>query len=81
MSLLTLFNISFLSLLTAVKSFIVQVTQNVKKTPKKNGAWLRDTQSDQMIRKKNTPNFLKNSPKSCEVKKSQNIYIKPLLIP
>jgi hypothetical protein len=33
-------------------------------------------QSDQMIRKKNSPNILKDSPQSCQVKKSQNIYNK-----
>jgi hypothetical protein len=32
-------------------------------------------QGDQKIRKK-SPNFSKNSPKSCQVKKSQNIYNK-----
>ncbi len=32
-------------------------------------------QSDQMIRKK-SPNFSKNSPKSCQVKKGPNIYNK-----
>jgi hypothetical protein len=35
-------------------------------------------QSDQTIRKK-LPNFLKNSPKSCQAKKGQNIYNKAQL--